>query len=98
MGWASSIRRYAPTYGVGSAVIDWSIFLKTLVDKSSKPNLKAETFDASFNNGGVVPQPFEAQDGKIVSADIQRGYLAVVRGLASGKIALPKSAAHPCCQ
>ena len=35
---------------------------------------------------------------EVVPADVQAGYLRVVADLAAGKITLPKSKAHPCCE
>ncbi len=95
VGWASQIRRYAPTYGIGSAVVDWSVFLKNLVGEAGSPHMTAKTFDATFSNGGLVAQPFIASDSTIVPVSVQEGYAAVVSDLSSGKISLPASGAHP---
>lgn len=98
VGWASSIRRYAPKYGVASAVIDWSVMLKDLVAQARSGKLHAETYDATFDNNQLVPQPFESADAAVVPADVQRSYLRVISDLAAGKIDLPQSEAHPCCK
>lgn len=98
VGWASEIRRYAPTYGVASAVVDWSVLLQRLVEQSKQANMTASTFDAAFDNGGIVAQPFKAADAAIVPAEVQQGYMDVLKQLARGKIDLPKSVAHPCCR
>ena len=44
-----------------------------------------------------LPQPFEGAPGKLVPADVQKGYADVIKALTEGKIELPKSQAHPCC-
>lgn len=98
VGWASDIRRYAPTYGIGSAVVDWSVFLQQLVAKAGQLSMSADTFDATFDNGGMIPQSFKDSDKDIVPVAVQQEYLGVVKDLASGKISLPKSEAHSCCQ
>lgn len=97
-GWASDIRRYAPTYGVASAVLDWSGPLAQLIEQSKSGALKAETFNATFGNGGLSPQPFEGTSAELVSAELQADYLAVVGKLGQREISLPPSEAHPCCE
>lgn len=97
-GWASENRRYAPTYGVVSAMIDWSVFLGQMVSKAGKADQKAETYNATFGNGALTPQPFIDSDSKIVPKELQEQYLAMVKDLAGGKIKLPQSKAHPCCE
>ena len=96
-GWASDARRYSAHYGVISAVVDWSVLLESLLKQYESGKLAATTFDASFGNGGLTPQPFEGAPAKLVPSDVQKGYLAVVKSLSEGKIDLPKSKAHPCC-
>lgn len=98
VGWASEIHRYTPTYGVSSAIIDWTVLFQTLLEQSRTGNLAASTFDASFANHGLLPQPFDGPSAKLVPADVQQGYLAVVADLTAKKIPLPKSKAHPCCE
>jgi basic membrane protein A len=97
-GWASDIRRWAPKYGVVSAVIDWSVLLKELLAKSKQPDMKAETFDATFKNGGLQPQKFEASDNSIVSMQVQAEYASMLKDISSGKVTFPASKAHPCCE
>jgi basic membrane lipoprotein Med (substrate-binding protein (PBP1-ABC) superfamily) len=96
-GWVSDVRRYAPNYGVVSAIANWTIFLEGLIAQHTSGKLEANTFDASFGNGGLTPQPFEGAPGKLVPADVQKGYADVIKALTEGKIELPKSQAHPCC-
>jgi len=96
-GWVSDVRRYAPNYGVVSAVTNWTIFLENLIAQHSSGKLEASTFDAGFGNGGLAAQPFEGEPGKLVPPDVQKGYADVVKALTEGKIELPKSQAHPCC-
>lgn len=98
VGWASEIRRYAPTYGIMSAVIDWSVFLQRLVTEAGKADMKADTFDASYDNGGLIAQPWKDSDKAIVPVAVQQEYADVIKDLASGKITFPKSEAHPCCK
>jgi basic membrane lipoprotein Med (substrate-binding protein (PBP1-ABC) superfamily) len=98
VGYASDSRRYSPNYGVASAIIDWSVLLDSLLAQAKSGKLEATTFDASFANKGLIPQPFEGPSAKVVPADVQAGYLKVVSDLAAGKIPLPKSKAHPCCE
>jgi basic membrane protein A len=97
-GWASEIRRWAPKYGVVSATIDWSVLLNQLLAKSKQPDMKAETFDATFKNNGLVAQKFEAADASIVPSELQAEYMAMLKDISSGKITLPASKAHPCCE
>jgi basic membrane lipoprotein Med (substrate-binding protein (PBP1-ABC) superfamily) len=97
-GWASDIRRYAPKYGVVSAIVDWSVFLKDLLAKSKQAEMKAETFNGTFKNGGLITQPFQPSDTEIVSKDLQAQYASLVKDIADGKITFPKSKAHPCCE
>jgi basic membrane lipoprotein Med (substrate-binding protein (PBP1-ABC) superfamily) len=96
-GWASDVRRFSPNYGVVSAIVDWTVLLETLIKQQQTGKLEATTFDASFSNGGLTAQPFDGASAKLVPSDVQKGYVDVVKGLAEGKIELPKSEAHPCC-
>jgi simple sugar transport system substrate-binding protein len=98
VGWASEIHRYAPNYGVSSAIIDWTVLFETLIKQSRDGNLSASTFDASFPNHGLIPQPFTGPSAKLVPADVQEAYAGVISDLTNGKIPLPKSDAHPCCE
>jgi basic membrane lipoprotein Med (substrate-binding protein (PBP1-ABC) superfamily) len=97
-GYASDARRYAPTYGVAGAIINWSVLLDSLLEQAKSGKMDAKTFDASFANGGLVPQPFDGATAKLVPADVQSGYAQVLKDLASKKISLPASKAHPCCE
>jgi basic membrane lipoprotein Med (substrate-binding protein (PBP1-ABC) superfamily) len=97
VGWASDARRYAPNTAVGSAIVDWGVMIKGMVADARAGETKAETFNASFDNKGLIAQPFEGVTGDRVPADVQQGYADVVAGLADGSIELPKSSAHPCC-
>lgn len=97
VGWASDARRYAPNYGVASAILKWTVLLESLIKQHHSGKLHATTFDAGFDNGGLVPQPFEGAPGELVPADVQKGYADVVKALAEHKISLPRSKAHPCC-
>lgn len=93
VGWAANAKRYAPNTAVGSVIVDWSVLLKSLVDQARAKAPKAATFDATFENKGLlVPD-----DALNVPADVATEYQKVVSDLASGGIALPKSKAHPCC-
>jgi basic membrane lipoprotein Med (substrate-binding protein (PBP1-ABC) superfamily) len=93
----SDVRRYSPNYGVVSAITNWTVFLESMIQQHVSGKLEATTFDASFGNGGLTPQPFEGPPAKLVPADVQRGYADVIKALTEGKIELPKSQAHPCC-
>jgi basic membrane protein A len=97
VGYGSDVRRYAPNYGVASAIINWSVPLQSLLQQAKSGKLEASTFSASFANGGLTPQPFDGAPAKLVPADVQAGYAQVLSDLASKKISLPQSKAHPCC-
>lgn len=96
-GWASDARRYSANYGVISAILNWTGLLKSLIKQHETGKLEATTFDATFGNGGLTPQPFDGASAKLVPADVQKGYADIVKALSDGKIELPKSQAHPCC-
>ena len=96
-GWASDARRYSRNYAAASAVVDWTVMLKDFVQQARSGKLSATTFDATFQNNGLTPQPFEGPSAGVVPADVQAGYLKVVADLKAGMIKLPKSKAHPCC-
>jgi len=96
-GWVSDTRRYAPNFGVVSAVNNWTFFLEGLIAQHTSGKLEASTYNATFGNGGLYPQPFEGEPGKLVPPEVQKGYADVIKALSEGKIDLPKSKAHPCC-
>jgi basic membrane lipoprotein Med (substrate-binding protein (PBP1-ABC) superfamily) len=96
-GWASDARRYSANYGVISAILNWTVMLESLIKQHEGGKLEATTFDATFGNGGLTPQPFDGASAKLVPADVQKGYSDIVKALTEGKIELPKSQAHPCC-
>jgi basic membrane lipoprotein Med (substrate-binding protein (PBP1-ABC) superfamily) len=97
VGWASDARRFSPRYAVMSAIVDWSVMLDSLVKQVRTGKLSSTTFDATYQNRGLIPQPFEGASAKHVPADVREGFKRVLKDLADGKIALPKSKAHPCC-
>ena len=96
-GWASDARRYAPNTAVTSTIVDWSVLLSSMVADARAGKVSAETFDATFENQGLVAQPFDGKTGDRVPDDVQTEFLGIVKGLADGSIELPKSKAHPCC-
>jgi basic membrane lipoprotein Med (substrate-binding protein (PBP1-ABC) superfamily) len=96
-GWTSDARRYAPTTAVTSVIVDWSGILKLLVDDARNDRVRSETWNATFENKGLVPQPFEGATGDRVPADVQKEFEGIVSNLAEGTIELPASIAHPCC-
>jgi basic membrane lipoprotein Med (substrate-binding protein (PBP1-ABC) superfamily) len=96
-GWASDARRYAPNTAVASAIVDWSVILQEMVEEARTGKISAETFDATFENEGLISQPFEGATGERVPADVQQEFLTVLEGLADGSIELPSSSSHPCC-
>lgn len=96
-GWASDARRYSPRYAAMSAIVDWSVMLDTFVKQVRTGKLSSTTFDATYQNGGLIHQPFEGPSAKLVSTELRQEFKRVLKDLAGGKIALPKSKAHPCC-
>ena len=96
-GWAADSRQYAPNTAVTSVIVDWGVFLKKMVAQVRSGKLQAETFDASFQNGGLKAQPFVGPSASRVPADVQAQYMQVVNDLKAGKIQFPQSKAHPCC-
>lgn len=98
VGWASDARRYAPNTAVASAIVDWSVLLDRLVEQARSGKLKADTFDATFANKGMIAQPFEGVTGDRVPGPDQAAFSNMLKGLANGSIALPQSKAHPCCE
>jgi len=97
IGWGSDSRRYSKNYAVQSAIIDWTVMLKSMVAQVRSGNLKATTFDATYTNGGLIPQPIEGSTGKLIPGPIQGEFKNMMADLAAGRIKLPKSKAHPCC-
>lgn len=98
VGYASDVRAYSPNYGVASAIINWSVLLDSLLAQAKSGKLEATTFDATFANNGLTPQPFEGASAALVPADVQAGYAQVIKDLEAKKITLPASKAHPCCE
>lgn len=94
-GWASDARPYAPKTAVTSAIVDWSVPLQRLVDEARSGELTAESFNATFQNAGLIPQPFEGETGDRVPADVQQEFGDILEGLADGSIELPVSIAQP---
>jgi simple sugar transport system substrate-binding protein len=98
VGWASDIKRYAPNYGVSSAVIDWSVSIHALVDQALTGKLDATTFDATYGNHGLVSVTASGNAAKLIPANVKADFDAMVRDLIAEKVSLPKSTAHPCCE
>lgn len=97
IGWGSDSRRYSKNYAVQSAIIDWTVLVKSLVAQVRSGNYNATTFDATYTNGGLIPQPIEGPTGKLIPGPIQAEFKTMMADLAAGRIKLPKSKAHPCC-
>lgn len=93
--WGSDVRRWAPTSGVFSAVLDWSGYIKKMVDARRAKKPFAEQYSATYENGGLVAQPFDGETGKRVPAAVQEEFKQVIDDLSAGKIDLPESEAHP---
>ena len=93
VGWAADAKKYAPNTAVGSVVVDWSVLLKSLVAQARGKAPKPTTFDATLANHGLVVPPAALN----LPAPVATAFKAMLAGLSSGAIALPKSTAHPCC-
>lgn len=97
VGWASDAARFAPTTAVASAAIDWTVMLQRMLDETQSGSLTAETFDATYTNGGLKPAPLTDEAAARVGDDLAAEFEAVVAALSDGSIELPASEAHPCC-
>lgn len=97
VGWAANAAQYAPKTAVTSAIVNWQVMLQDLVEQARSGDLKATTFDATFENDGLSTPPFEGAAADRVPSDVQTEFADMVEQLANGEIALPKSEAHPCC-
>ena len=96
-GWAADAARFAPTTAVSSAVVDWTVMLQRMLDEALAGSLTAETFDATFANGGLTIAELTPAAAERVSEDVAVEFAAVVSALEAGEIDLPASTAHPCC-
>jgi len=96
-GWASDAARYAPTTAVASAVIDWTVMIESMVSESLSGTLSAETFNATFANGGLTGAPLTPEAAQRVPDDVAAEFADVVAALTAYEIDLPPSQAHPCC-
>ena len=96
-GWAADAARFAPTTAVSSAVVDWTVMLQRMLDEAVAGSLTAETFDATFANGGLTIPELTPAAAERVSEEVAIEFAAVVSALEAGEIDLPASTAHPCC-
>lgn len=96
-GWAADAARFAPTTAVSSAVVDWTVMLQRMLDEALAGSLTAETFDATFANGGLTIAELTPAAAERVSEAVAVEFAGVVSALEAGEIDLPASTAHPCC-
>lgn len=96
-GWAADAARFAPTTAVSSAVVDWTVMLQRMLDEALAGSLTAETFDATFANGGLTIAELTPAAAERVSEAVAAEFAGVVSALEAGEIELPASTAHPCC-
>jgi basic membrane protein A len=96
--WAADGRRYAPNTNVVSAVIDWAQPLRDLVQAARDKKPYAQTWSGTFGNKGLILPPLTPEAAKRVPAAVATEFKTVIAGLASEKIKLPTSKAHPCCR
>ncbi len=92
--WGGNSRRWAPKGCVLTAVLNWDVVLDDLVKQARTGEVgPPKSWDLTFGNKGLSVTDFSETDA--VSPTLQAEFKTVVADLASTKIKLPESKAHP---
>lgn len=91
--WGGDARKWAPNSTVTTVIPDWSVILGEQVAqaRAGKPEVKA--YNLTYGNGGLKVPEFGSNS--VVKPDLQKEFAAMIADLASEKIKLPESKAHP---
>lgn len=91
--WGGDAKQWAPSAAVLTVNLNWKVVIEDLMDQA-KNGLKAPTtYDLTYGSKGL--EALDYSDNPAVSADIRTQFEQVLADLASEKIQLPDSKAHP---
>ncbi|MFC8501801.1 BMP family protein [Pedococcus sp. NPDC057267] len=91
--WGGDAAQWAPTGAVLTVNLNWKGVIEELMNQA-KNGLKApQTFDLTYGSGGL--EALDYDKSAAVSPALKQEYRQVLADLASGKIKLPNSKAHP---
>lgn len=92
--WGGDARRWAPHGSFLTVVLNWDVVLEDLIKQARTGKIgPAKAWDLTFGNNGLTVTDFAGNTA--VSPALQSEFKTVVAGLASRKIVLPESKAHP---
>jgi basic membrane protein A len=88
-------RSVAPAWVVSSTYINWRPWLRKTISDIAAGRYKTFTYDGTIGNSGLRVTPFDGPSAKLVSGKLRAQFAAMVKGLGSGAIKLPRSTSHP---
>lgn len=91
--WGGNAAQWAPKSTVLTVSLNWSVVIKDLVDQARTGLKPVKIFNLTYGNDGL--KSLNYSDNPAVSAELRTEYEQVLADLASEKIQLPESKAHP---
>jgi basic membrane lipoprotein Med (substrate-binding protein (PBP1-ABC) superfamily) len=91
--WGGDAKQWAPTAAVLTVNMNWRVVIEELMDQAKNGLKDPQTFDLTYGSKGLEALDYSESDA--VSADIKTEFEAMLADLATEKIELPDSSAHP---
>ncbi len=91
--WGGDGREWSPNGMVLTVNLDWSGVIKDLISQSENGLKKPTTYNLTYGSGGL--KALNYSDSPSVSPEVRAEFEQVLADLASTKITLPESSAHP---
>ncbi|MCV3735165.1 BMP family ABC transporter substrate-binding protein (plasmid) [Rhizobium sp. TRM96647] len=91
--WGGDARKWAPESTVTTVVLDWSVILSDQIAQARAGKPEVKVYNLTYGNGGLKVPDFD--DTSVVTPELQKEFAAMIADLASEKIKLPESKAHP---
>lgn len=91
--WGGDAKQWAPSATVLTVNLNWSVVINDLIDQAKHGLKPVTTYDLTYGSKGL--QALDYNTNPAVSPALRTQFQQVLANLASKKIALPASKAHP---
>lgn len=91
--WGGDAKQWAPTAAVLTVNMNWRVVIEDLMDQAKNGLKPVQTYDMTYGSKGLEALGYA--DSASVPDDVKTEFEAMLTDLASEKIELPESGAHP---
>lgn len=91
--WGGDAKQWAPNGAVLTVNLNWGVVIQNLIDQAKNGLKPPQTFDLTYGSKGL--QALDYDTNSAVSPSLRTQFKKVLADLASEKIKLPDSKAHP---